>query len=348
MPTKLGYRMPAEWERHEATWLTWPHNPETWPDLKKIESIYTEIISLLTRGERVKLLVSNPFEEEHALGLCAKASIDLSKIDTFQIPTCDAWIRDYGPNFVVSRANGKKELSVNRWIFNAWGSKYEEHLQDDQALESILNVLKLPIFYPEFILEGGSIDTNGAGILLTTEQCLLNSNRNSHLSKHQIELKLKEFLGIETIIWLKVGIAGDDTDGHIDDIARFVSERAIVTIVERNKKDENYDLLQENLKILKKAKSLSGEPLEIVELPAPGKVIYHKTRLPASYANFYIANSVVLVPIFGHENDPVALKILKSFFPGREVIGIRSEDLVIGLGGIHCLTHEEPAFSFQV
>lgn len=342
-PSQLGYRMPAEWEKHAATWLAWPHNPETWSDLKSIESIYVDFVEILSQGETIHLLVQDETEKSKASRLFSKRHIDLSKVTFHEINTCDAWIRDYGPNFIVKEEKGKRALAVNRWIFNAWGSKYEEHLQDDEAAKQILNWLKLPIFETNFILEGGSIDSNGNGIILTTAQCLLNQNRNKHLSKEKIEMYLKKYLSAKEIIWLSSGIEGDDTDGHVDDIARFVNINTILTIVEENRRDPNYKLLQENLKILKQTR-IEKNKLNIVELPMPRKIESSFGRLPASYANFYIANQAVLVPIFGDPNDSIALKIIENCFCDRKVIGIRCEKLVEGLGGIHCLTHEEPQY----
>ncbi len=343
-PAALGYRMPAEWEKHEATWLAWPHNPETWTDLREIESIYIEIISLLVRGEKVNLLVNNLPEEERISAVLSKNKINLSQIRFFKIKTCDAWIRDYGPNFIVKKNVPKGgQLAVNRWIFNAWGGKYEEHKEDDKASREITHSLGVTVFEPGIVLEGGSIDSNGKGTILTTEECLLNPNRNSHLGKKEIEDYLKRYLAVQQIIWLKEGIEGDDTDGHIDDIARFVNANTVVAAVEGNRADPNYELLQENLKCLKKEKDQDGKKLSVIPLPMPERVSFSRERAPASYANFYIANAAVLVPIFGHPNDKAALKILKEFFPDRSVIGIRSTALVVGLGGIHCLTHEQPA-----
>ncbi len=342
-PNQLGYRMPAEWEPHESTWLAWPRNPETWSHLEEIESIYIEIISILTRGEKVKILVNDSREERQVFSKLSKNKIRTESVQFFQIKTHDAWIRDYGPNLIVKEESGKKKLAVNRWIFNAWGSKYEEHLQDDVASQQILDWLKLPIFETNFVLEGGSIDHNGKGVILTTEQCLLNPNRNPGYSKEKIETILKNYLCAKHIIWLGNGIEGDDTDGHVDDIARFVNSSTVLAAVESNPKDNNYKPLHNNLKRLQKSTNQNGKKLNVIELPMPGRIDAPFGRLPASYANFYIGNSAVLIPIFDDPNDKPALRIIESVFSGRHVIGIRSEALMEGLGGIHCLTHEQPA-----
>ncbi len=342
-PIQLGYRMPAEWELHEATWLTWPHNPETWSDLPTIESIYLDLIEVIVHDEWVHLLVQNKKEREVVSRKLAKRKVRLSQIHFHEIPTCDSWIRDYGPNFIVKTTLKERKAAVNRWIFNAWGSKYEEHLLDNDALQKIIAGFKVPVFETNFVLEGGSIDTNGNGIVLTTEQCLLHTNRNAHLSKDKIELHLKNYLGADKIVWLAGGIEGDDTDGHVDDLARFVNETTILVAVEPRRKDKNYAALRENFRRLKKAKNQNRNPFDLVELPMPQSVVAGGSRLPASYANFYITNAAVLVPIFDDPNDQEALRIIGSFFDDRTVIGIRSEKLLEGLGGIHCITHEQPA-----
>lgn len=334
------YRMPAEWEKHKATWLTWPHNPETWPDLAHMKEIYGDMISALTGGEDIRLLVNDSKEEEDVRRKLSKKKINLSKVTFLQIPTTDAWIRDYGPNFIVS----SDQLVVNQWVFNAWGEKYEEHKLDNEAAKQIISLLKIPKIETNMVLESGSIDSNGKGTILTTEECLLNSNRNESLTKAKIESKLRQYLGAEEVIWLSEGIEGDDTDGHIDDIARFVNENTVVCVTETNPKDDNYQILCENKKRLLCAHDQNGKKLNVVDLPMP-KPLFAGTgeRLPASYANFYIGNRAVLVPVFGDPNDKEILKIFKTLFPNRSIVGISSNILVHGLGGIHCITHEEPA-----
>ena len=344
-PAALGYRMPAEWEPHEATWLAWPHNQETWPgQLEEVAAVYSDLVNALARGEKVKILVDNEPEEEAVRTKLARRGVSASQLVFYRIPTGDAWIRDYGPLF-VRRKNGKgpSGLSMIHWIFNAWGGKYESFMTDNQVPDKMLSILNLPYFEPGMVLEGGSIDVNGEGILLTTEQCLLNANRNPSLKKVEIEEYLRDFLGVTDIVWLGAGIAGDDTDGHVDDMARFVVGDTVLCAVESDSQDSNYTTLRDNRKRLEEARDSRGNKFRIVELPMPGKVEGPDGRLPASYANFYIGNSAVLVPVYGHFNDRAALRILKEVFPGREIVGIPCHTLVYGLGAIHCVTLQEPA-----
>jgi len=343
-PADLGYRMPAEWRPHAATWLSWPKDPETWPDrVPQVEEIFLQMMAALAPNEIVNLLVNDA--EAEAAVRARSVFPGAENVRYHQIPTVDSWIRDYGPNFLI---NDKIQLAYNDWIFNAWGNKYEELKKDDAIparLESLLNV---PRFTPGIVMEGGSIEVNGAGCVLTTEQCLLNPNRNPHLSRDEIEQYLKGYLGVEKILWLGEGIVGDDTDGHIDDIARFVAPNVIVCAVEDDPEDANYKLLQDNLKRLHTMTDAGGQSFEIVTLPMPGVVGGTSTdqrnldRLPASYANFYIANGVVLAPVFGHANDSRALESLQQLFPNRRVVGINCEPLVWGMGTIHCVTQQQP------
>ncbi len=337
------YRMCAEWEPHEATWLAWPHNAETWPNISKIEDLYAEMISEVLRGEKIRLLVNGAPEEDRVRVKLSKKKIDFSKITFLRISTTDAWIRDYGPNFVLSSGTSKTKIAVNHWIFNAWGAKYEEHQLDNKASKKIVDWLKIMTFEPGIVLEGGSIDVNGKGTVLTTEECLLNPNRNPGFDKTKVEAYLKTYLGVGRTVWLGEGIKGDDTDGHIDDIARFVNPNTVVCAVESNPKHTNFKVLSENKKRLQNATDQDGKKLTVIDLPMPKPLYASRKPLPASYANFYISNSAVLVPIFKDPNDKEVLKVFRSLFPGRSVIGIRSEILVHGLGGIHCVTHEEPA-----
>jgi agmatine deiminase len=344
-PAELGYHMPAEWRRHAATWLTWPKDPLTWPDrVPQVEEIYLQMMAALTPNETVHLLVDNEATEAAVRARCTFEGRE--NIRFHQLETVDSWIRDYGPNFLV---NHHDELAYNHWIFNAWGNKYEELKRDSSIPARLEPLLGVPRFEPLMVLEGGAIDVNGAGCLLTTEQCLLNTNRNPKLSREEIEQRLKNYLGVQKILWLKEGIAGDDTDGHIDDIARFVSARKIVCVSEDDPADENYELLRENLRLLQGMTDIHGEAFEIVTLPMPGLVAGSEgigernlERLPASYANFYIANGVVLVPIFGKENDKSAVKIIQGLFPDRRVVAINCEPLVWGMGTIHCVTQQQP------
>jgi agmatine deiminase len=344
-PAELGFFMPAEWQRHAATWLTWPKDPLTWPDrVPQVEEIYLEMMAALTPNETVNLLVDNEATEEAVRSRCKFEGRE--NIRFHRLETVDSWIRDYGPNFIV---NAQGELAYNHWIFNAWGNKYEELKRDTSIPARLERVLNVPRFEPGIVLEGGAIEVNGAGCVLTTEQCLLNANRNPQLSRKQIEQYLKDYLGIRKVLWLKEGIAGDDTDGHIDDIARFVSPNRIVCAVEDDPGDANYELLLENMKRLKEMTDAEGKNFEVVPLPMPGFVggtrepgERNLERLPASYANFYIANSVVLVPIFGSENDQLALDIIQNLFPDRRAVGINCEPLVWGMGTIHCVTQQQP------
>ena len=344
-PAELGYYMPAEWQRHTATWLTWPKDPETWPDrVPQVEEIFLQMIAALAPYELVNLLVDDAATEQAVRARCDFAGAE--NIHFHRLRTVDSWIRDYGPNFLV---NDQGQLAYNDWIFNAWGNKYEE-LKKDNAIPSLVQAaMNVPTFAPGIVMEGGSIEVNGAGIVLTTEQCLLNPNRNPSLEKQQIEEYLKDFLGVRKVLWLAEGIVGDDTDGHIDDLARFVSPTTIVCAVEEDPADANYEILRDNLRRLRNMTDTTGRPFDIVTLPMPGVVGGASTdtrnldRLPASYANFYIANNVVLSPVFGHANDRRALDTLQELFPDRRVVGINCEPLVWGMGTIHCVTQQQPA-----
>jgi agmatine deiminase len=339
-PRELGYRMPAEWEKHEALWLSWPHDPTTFPNrVEKAEDTYIKIIKNIHESEKVNLFVRNDEMKQKVTTLFEKNEINLKKICFFKFEYADVWFRDYGPIFVTNR---DKELAMVHWIFNSWGEKYQELLKDRKIPQVINQKMKLTCFEPGIVLEGGSIDVNGKGTMLTTEQCLLNKNRNPQLSKGQIEKYLKDYLRADRIIWLKKGIDGDDTDGHIDDIARFVNPTTIVCAYEENKDDENYAVLKENYEILQKSTDQDGNKLNVIKLPMPKKIGYKKSRLPASYANFYIGNTIVLLPIFGHKNDKIALAIIQEQFPDRKVTGINCSDLVYGLGTIHCITQQQP------
>ncbi|MDE1860417.1 MAG: agmatine deiminase family protein [Candidatus Micrarchaeota archaeon] len=338
-PFSLGYKMPAEWEEHDATWLSWPKDPESFPEeiLPRVEDSYIRMIDALHRNERVCLLVDDEKSERRVAQLLKSNGIDSTNIAMHRIPTSDVWFRDYGPIFVTKKGG----VAFTRWRFNAWGGKYEELKRDAQIPD------KIPLggirgFNVQMVLEGGSIDMNGLGTCLTTEQCLLNSNRNPSMGKSQIEKNLADYLGATNIIWLKSGIEGDDTDGHVDDLARFVNRDTVVCAVESNHRDDNYNALKDNYAILEQAKDQDGKKLKVVQIPMPGKVLYNGQRLPASYANFYIANKTVLVPIFDDPNDQKALGILGKLFPERKVVGINCRDLVYGFGSIHCVTQQQP------
>jgi len=341
-PASQGFTFPAEWAKHTATWLSWPHKEESWPG--KIETIYKpycEFIKIVAEGELVRINVADADMEAFAKSELEKVGADMSQIEFFHFPTNDAWCRDHGPAFLIN--TGTKQKAIIDWGYNAWGGKYPPFDLDDVIPTKIGEHFGLPVYHPGIVMEGGSVDFNGAGTILTTTACLLNENRNPHLNQEQIEAYLKNYYGAEQILWLGDGIVGDDTDGHIDDITRFVNEDTVVTVIEDNEADENYQLLQENLGTLKTFRLPDGRPLNIVELPMPSPVIYDGQRLPASYANFYIANAAVIVPTYRDKNDAKALQILQQCFPDRKVVGIDSTDIIWGLGSFHCLSQQEPA-----
>jgi agmatine deiminase len=341
-PAAAGFVFPSEWHPHVATWLSWPHKEESWPG--KIETIYKpycEFVKVLTEGESVRINVKDAAMESFATSQLYKIGVDLTKVEFFHFATNDAWCRDHGPAFLINTAT--KQTAIVDWGYNAWGDKYPPYDLDDVIPTKIGQHLNLPVYHPGIVMEGGSVDFNGAGTLITTTACLLNQNRNPHLNQQQIEAYLKNYYGVRQILWLGDGIVGDDTDGHIDDITRFVNSNTVVTVVEQNEYDENYHILQENLQMLRKFKLLNGEPLNIIELPMPSPVIYDGQRLPASYANFYIGNAAVVVPTYRDKNDTMALQILQQCFPDRKVVGIDSTDIIWGLGSFHCLSQQEPA-----
>ncbi|MFH1725637.1 MAG: agmatine deiminase family protein [Elusimicrobiota bacterium] len=334
--------MPAEWEPHEAIWLSWPHDEESYPDLPRVEETFAEIIAAIQDSERVRLFVTGEAMRERAARLMRARGADPERVRFFTADYADIWIRDYGPIFVVDRERGKRAMT--HWVFNAWGGKYEELKGDTRVPESILAAMPMPRFRPGVVLEGGAIDVNGRGALLTTEQCLLNPNRNPGLGREEIEGRLRDYLGAEHVVWLKEGIAGDDTDGHVDDIARFVAKDTVVCAWEDDVSDPNHAVLMEDYELLRRATDQDGRPLTIVKLPMPGVVARRDGgRLPASYANFYIGNKTVLVPTFAHANDRRALSILAELFGGRDVVGIDCRALVHGLGTIHCASQQEPS-----
>lgn len=339
----INYSFPPEWAKHEATWLSWPHKEDSWPG--KINAIYpryAEFIKYLALSEKVRINVKDEAMKAFALMHIAEAGADLSQIEFFFHDTNDAWCRDHGPAFLVNLAAEQKKVIID-WGFNAWGGKYPPFDLDDVIPTKIGTHFNIPVFYPQIIMEGGSVEFNGKGAILTSRSCLLNENRNPDLSLEQIEQFLKDYYGQQQVLWVSDGIVGDDTDGHIDDTVRFVNENTVLTVVEDNPEDENYELLQTNLKELKEMRLLNGEPLNIIELPMPDAVIYEDIRLPASYANFYISNAHVIVPTYRCGKDAIALEIIKKCFPGRETVGIDSTDIIWGLGSFHCLSQQEPA-----
>ena len=342
-PSGAGYRMPAEWEPHAATWLAWPHNVDTWPDdLERVRRTWVEMIRTLAGGETVHLLVNDVSFETEVAARLRRGGVDTRRVVFHRIPTVDVWIRDYGPTF-ITREDPSGALAFVNWRFNAWGMKYPEYVADDAVPPRINEWLGLPAFTPGIVLEGGSIDVNGAGLCLVTEECLLNPNRNSGRTRQDIEALLRSALGLQRVVWLPAGMAGDDTDGHIDNLARFVNPTTVVCVVEEDPRDENYLALQENYRRLTRATDLLGRRLDVVPLPQPDPVVADGSRLPASYANFYIANGVVLVPLYGGPKDRTALDTLAALFSGRRVAGIDACALILGLGGIHCVTQQQPA-----
>ena len=342
-PRELGYFFPAEFAKHDATWLSWPHKEASWPGkIKTIYPVYARFIKHLAEGEQVNINVLDDVMKQEALRYLTEANANLSRVKFFIHPTNDAWCRDHGPAFLINPNAEHKKLIVD-WGYNAWGGKYPPFDLDDNIPTLIAQQYKIPVVYPGIVMEGGSVDFNGRGTVLTTTSCLLNTNRNPHLNQSQIEQYLHDYYGVENILWLGDGIIGDDTDGHIDDLTRFVNETTVVTVIEEDKKDENYSILQENLTTLKKLRLENSKPLDIVELPMPAPVIYDDMRLPASYANFYISNNAVIVPTFQDKNDERALQILQDCFKDRNVIGLDSVDIIWGLGSFHCLSQQEPS-----
>ncbi len=353
-PAQLGFHFPAEFDKQTAMWLSWPHKEASWPG--KLDSIYDPYCEFLLRvaeHQTVNINVTNDVMLEFAISKIAGCNYStniynldeiLKNINFYHHPTNDAWCRDHGPAFVINPVT--KEKAILNWGYNAWGDKYPPYDLDDVIPTLIGQELGLKVFNPGIVMEGGSVEFNGKGSLLTTKACLLNKNRNPHLSQNEIEKYLTDYYGVNNILWLGEGIVGDDTDGHIDDITRFVNEDTVVTVIENDKRDENYNILINNLKNLNKMRLQDGKQLNIIELPMPNSVIHDDQRLPASYANFYISNETVIVPLFRDDkNDNIALDAINACFPDRKVVGIDSFDLIWGLGSFHCLSQQEPAIS---
>jgi agmatine deiminase len=340
-PRSLGFRMPAEWEPHEATWLAWPHNREDWPGkFASIAWVYCDVVRKLAQVERVRILVQDDDQEQDARRKLNKAGAELDAVEFFHCPTNRAWTRDYCPLFVKNRQG---EVAITNWCFNGW-AKYGNWKLDNAVPSTLARRLKLRQWKPGLVLEGGSIDVNGTGMLLTTEECLLSpvQARNPGLSRERIERALREYLAVDSVVWLGRGIAGDDTHGHVDDLARFVSRETVVIVSERDRSDANYEALRENEEILRR------HPLRVVKLPMPAPVVFNGQRLPASYANFYIANRMVLAPTFNDPADRAALDMLAQLFPDRRVVGIHALDLVWGLGTLHCMTQQQPKSTGEI
>jgi agmatine deiminase len=339
-PRNRGFLMPAEWEPHDAVWIAWPHNPVTFPDIPAVEQAYFELIYQLHTSERVEVFVPTAVIHRKVRAHLREMGADLEKIVLHTNDYSDVWIRDYGPTFVLNRALG--EAAMVRWDFNAWGNKYEDQIRDGRIPHIMNRWMDLPVYEPGIILEGGSIDVNGRGTVLTTRACLLNPNRNPHLTADDLEEKLREYLGVEHVIWLNEGIIGDDTDGHIDDIARFVNPTTVVCAYEADVADANHSALHDNYEILRQSSDQDGKPLNVVKLPMPAKVEADDERYPASYTNFYIGNTVVIVPVFNDPHDTEALEILEGIFPDRKVIGINARAMVEGYGTFHCASQQQP------
>ncbi|HEY4100720.1 MAG TPA: agmatine deiminase family protein [Gemmatimonadales bacterium] len=342
-PAARGFRMPAEWERHRGTWLSWPHKEASWPgNFAPVPGIIAEMIRHLAAVEEVHINVSGDAMEQQARFVLTDAHVAAHNVVFHHNPTDDAWCRDHGPIFVQREYRGATEQLILDWGYNSWGGKYPPFDQDDVIPSRIGAALDIPVEHPGMILEGGSIDVNGRGTLLTTEACLLNPNRNPELSRHDIEQRLRNYLGVTNVLWLGDGIVGDDTDGHIDDLTRFVDPHTVVTVLENDIADENHAPLAENLRRLQEMRDQDGEPLRVVELPMPPALYYEEQRLPASYANFYIANGLVLMPGYDAATDRLAADVLQRCFPHRQVITIDCRALVWGLGAFHCLTQQWP------
>jgi agmatine deiminase len=346
LPIQMGFRMPAEWEPHSATWIAWPHKRSDWPGkIVPIPWVYAEIVRLLHRHEQVHILVNDATWQQRAKVHLEKVGVDLTQVRFWKLRTDRVWTRDYGPIFLV---NSKGEKAFLDWHFNAW-AKYLDWKNDNAVPPKLSRTLKYPHWQPRYlnrhvVLEGGSIDVNGQGLMLTTEECLLSDIqcRNPGFTQPDYEKIFGDYLGVKKVLWLNKGIVGDDTHGHVDDLARFVNPNTIVLAVEENPHEENYPLLQENLERLRGMTDLKGRKFQIVLLPMPSPIYFDGQRLPASYANFYIANGMVLVPTFNDPKDRIALGILAELFPDREIVGIHCVDLVYGLGTLHCMTQQEP------
>ncbi len=342
-PAAAGYYFPAEFAQHDATWLSWPHKEASWPG--KIHTIfpyYVQFIKALADSERVCINVADENMKAFAMGHLEKAQVNLAAVEFYFHPTNDAWCRDHGPAFLVNPAAKQKKVIVD-WNYNAWGGKYPPFDLDDIIPTKIAQHYNIPVYYPGIIMEGGSVEFNGKGTVITSRACLLNPNRNPELNQEQIEQYLMQYYGVQQVLWVDEGIVGDDTDGHIDDTVRFVNEDTVLTVIEEDKSNENYNLLQTNLEQLQSMRLTNGKPLNIIELPMPDTVGYDGQPLPASYANFYIANNAVIVPTFRGKKDDLALQVIQGCFPSRKIIGIDSTEIIWGLGSFHCLSQQEPA-----
>ncbi len=341
-PASLGYRMPAEWEPHEATWLSWPHRDGiSFPNsYERVLPVLARAVDALGDSEMVNINVMDADEEACVRLVLAQERARSEHVVFHYLPTNEPWCRDHGPIFVTREE--EPQMAIINWDYNAWGGKYPPFNLDDAVPTAVAAMKGLPIYSPGIVLEGGSIDVNGCGTLLTTRSCLLNPNRNPELDQSQIEQKLRDYLGVKNILWLGEGIEGDDTDGHIDDITRFVTPTTVVAAIENDENDPNYIPLQENAERLAGMKTEDGTALEVVSLPMPARVVREGQRLPASYANFYVGNTVVLLPVFETIHDQWAISVLEKVFPGRKIVPIDCRELIWGLGAFHCLTQQQP------
>lgn len=341
-PRELGFTFPAEWAPHRATWLTFPHNDASWQGSKlaQMRPQYLAFIKAISEGENVGIIANDEALKQFIIGELVKTGIDLAKIEFIVKPTNDAWCRDHGPSFVVNPKTGEK--MIVDWGHNAWGGKYPPYDDDNRTPRAVAEYLNLPVVNPGIIMEGGSVEFNGAGSLLTSKSCLLNPNRNPHLNQGQIEQLLRDYYGIEQVLWVEDGIVGDDTDGHIDDTTRFVNEDTIVACIETDRSDENFAVLNTNLQMLKEMRLLNGKQPNIIELPMPKAVIIDDFRTPGSYANFLICNAGVIVPVFNNPHDQIAIDILEKAFNGRKIIPLLATEIIWGQGSFHCLSQQEP------
>jgi agmatine deiminase len=341
LPKNLGYTMPAEWARHTATWLAWPYDPITFPQrVAKVEQVYCQLIDCLSAGEKVKILVRDKAAQTQVVKLLTDNGSNLNRVSFYQADYADVWIRDYGPTFLTH--SDPKLKAWSKWRYNAYGNKFPELLKDDLVFNNLGGQVNGTKFAADLIMEGGAIEVNGQGLALTTEECLLNPNRNPNLSKGQIEELLKNYLGLTKVIWLKQGIHNDHTDGHIDELARFVNERTVLLAWTDDADNPNYQLVHENYEILQSETDLNGEKLTVVKLPLP-QVSYDDGQLaPASYTNFYIANDLVLTVQFSQAEDRQANEIIGRYFPNRKIISLPADDLIYGGGTLHCITQQEP------
>ncbi len=346
-PKALGYHFPAEWEKHEATWLSWPHKEASWPGkIEKIYDVYAQFVKILAQGEKVCINVNDQTMKSQAEQHLNRVGVNLKNIYFFFHPTNDAWCRDHGPAFLV-RSSLSQPKAIVDWGYNAWGGKYPPYELDDQIPTLIAHHYGIPCFVPGIVMEGGSVEFNGQGTVLTTKACLLNPNRNPHLTQEQIEDYLIQYYGVDQVLWLDKGIEGDDTDGHIDDLTRFINAESVVSLVADDSSHPDYQVLKANLKTLQSFRLVNGKSLNIIELPVPAPYTEQGQLLPCSYANFYISNAAVIVPVFEDPKDDIALTILAQCFKDRPVIGLNSKEIIWGLGSFHCLSQQEPALTLK-